>query len=476
MDDLKTQLRTYLDETPAITFDEIVEERLGEGDVRPMQPRTPVHRARVVQRGPAWVTAVGAFSAVLAFGGVAWLLFGGGDSAPTIATSALPSMPGAATPASPATTVASGVTVAPVTWNPILATTSARQAPPAATCPPGTDPNRSGPSDQARPESVPNTGLSAAFDRHTGRIVYIDAGRMTWTFDVCTNSWHEMDPAGVVFPPLGDLIYDVDSDLTVMFGADSAYVYDAASNTWTADSGRSGTGPDDSAQYGVEHGLYPVGAVYDPVSGLIIATTMVADDGWAVWAYDVDTGAWTPVGEVALDRTTPCCTQIDLLGYSPELDRLILTTYGEDRSESRFVRDIEELTLLLDPRTGSIEPISTPSPIVDLAWLAYSYGQAADTVFVNGWAPDAVPSRRGARICGFDPGALEWSRCFDAPTGLQAQGYPAYAAMVDDSINHRLTLINGLYGEWWSQTDAAVWAIDLRSGDTLTLVAPAAAP
>ena len=44
--------------------------------------------------------------------------------------------------------------------------------------------------------------------------------------------------------------------------------------------------------------------------------------------------------------------------------------------------------------------------------------------------------------------------------------------MVDDPINDRLVLINVRYGDWWMEIDVGVWAIDLRSGDTLTLVPP----
>lgn len=150
------------------------------------------------------------------------------------------------------------------------------------------------------------------------------------------------------------------------------------------------------------------------------------------------------------------------------------TLLAEDRS--RRTSDREELTLLLDPRTGTIEPLTTPSPIVDLFWLGYSYGQAGGTVFVHGWDPGPSNVPEWGRICGFDTGTLEWDLCFEAPPGPQAREYSGYAAMVDDPINHRIVLINGRYGDWWRQTDAGVWAIDLRSGETLTLIAPAEAP
>jgi hypothetical protein len=106
-----------------------------------------------------------------------------------------------------ATTVATTTTVASETtvptaeaWNPILTTTRAQTPPPAATCPAGTDPNAPGPADQQRPQPAPYSNQAAVFDRHTGRIVYVDEAAETWTFDVCTNTWQQMNPEGV--PPL----------------------------------------------------------------------------------------------------------------------------------------------------------------------------------------------------------------------------------------------------------------------------------
>ena len=370
----------------------------------------------------------------------------------------------------------SGVNVAATSfnagpWNPILADTSARQAPPAATCPPSAEPGRPGPSDQERPTSISHAGLTAAFDHHAGRIVYVDAAGATWTFDVCTNTWHEMHPQGTPYASerelfdaagepsgvIGDLVYDIDSDRTVVFGSDTVFVYDANTNTWIADP---------NGYDSVQDNFHPSGAVYDPVSGLIVTTTMLPDDRWDMWAYDVDTEAWTLVGTVPPERTTPCCTGTDLLGYSQQLDRLILSTYSELPDEDP---PFEQVTLLLDPRTGITELLPPPGPFINLGWPGHSYGQAGGTIFVKGW-----PVWKS--MCGFDTGTLEWTLCFDAPTGPEAGSYSGYAAMVDDPINNRLVLINGRYGDFWMETDAAVWAIDLPSGDVRTLVAPTDGP
>lgn len=357
-------------------------------------------------------------------------------------------------------------------WNPILAVTQAKTAPPAATCPPGTDPNASGPSDQARPGSS-RSGLVAAFDRRAGSIVHVNAVGETWTFDVCTNTWQEMHPQGTPYEYEGDLVdaagqpsglignlvYDVDSDLTIEFGHLTIHVYDAKTNTWT---------PAPKNEYGIPNDLHPFGAVYDPVSGLIITTISGPDDRWDVWAYDVETSTWTWIGPVPLERTSPCCTGIDLLGYSQEIDRLILTTYGNllqdpDEDASPTLRN-EEWTLLIDPRTGEMTKIPTPTPVVNLGWPGRVYGPAGDTVYVTD---------NDGGVCGFDTDAVTWTLCFDEVDRPGDSTADVYAAMVGDPINDRLVLINGLSGDWWTDVDTKVWAIDLGSGEWTQILASA---
>jgi hypothetical protein len=324
------------------------------------------------------------------------------------------------------------------TWNPILATTRAKPAPTAATCPPDTDPDTPGPADQDRPEAGWAGNMAAAFDWHTGRIVYVDTLGETWTFDVCTNTWHRMNPTGamIVFggrdrrvnPYGAELVYDLDSDLTVALGGDRISVYDANTNTWTqAGVGFVGTGPGLIV-------IYPAGAAYDPISGLILAPC--ADE---LCAYDVDTDDWTLIGgPVPRDPVNS-----ELLGYSQMIDRLIFDS-GSDT------------TVLVDPRTGEATQISTDTPYVDLGWPNGVYGPAADSVYVS-----------KDDVCGFDADSLTWSACFDPPAALK-DGAGVFA-MVGDPINQRLILISGLD----DARESDVWAIDLENGGWTQLLEPA---
>lgn len=345
--------------------------------------------------------------------------------------------------------------VAPDEWNPVLATVFAGPAREATTCPPGTDPSQPGPQSQERPAAGSTGQLRAAFDIHTGRVLYVDRAGATWAFDVCANTWIDLRPGGSPTGNLSEwLIYDVDSDVTVSIEADEIFVYDSASNTWE---NRVNTDNPD---------IGPTGAAYDPVSGLIITASQQPDDSnldaWSVQAYDVDTNSWHDLGTVPLPRQSPCCTGIDLLGYSVELDRLILTTYVED----------QEATLLLDPRTGEMSTHIVPTPIVNLGWPSRSYGQG-DTVYVH--ADDQVANGRWNDVlCGFDADEIAWSRCYVAPDHFPALSHNAFDAVVGDPVNNRVLLLGGTYNNFSSDPPGTndVWAIDLETGEWTEVLAP----
>ncbi len=347
---------------------------------------------------------------------------------------------------SPTTTMAGPAGI----WNPILATTRAKPAPLAANCPPGTDSNAPGPVDQQRPEDGWSGNLAAAFDQHTGRIVYVDTLGETWTFDVCTNTWHRMNSTGAMIGELSaGLVYDVDSDRTVALGWEHISVYDANTNTWTQPS---------NDTIGIGDGLIvPMGAVYDPISGLII-TTDLTDSYLETLAYDVDTNTWMLIGRL-WEQQGQDYTRFELLGYSQETDRLIFTS-------------VDDITALVDPRTGDKTLITTATPAISFGWPKAQYGPAADTVYVaeGVWAEFGMfKTRFPGQICGFDPGTSAWTSCFAIPPNNSR--YASFGAMVGDPINHRLVLIHGVYGDFWVNADGNVWAIDLKAGEWTELLA-----
>ena len=356
---------------------------------------------------------------------------------------------------SPSTTTTLSLDEPAGAWNPILSTTVAREAPAVATCPDGTNPDVPGPVDQVRPATEGAGVVTAVFDRHAGRIVYVNDLGETWTFDVCTNTWYQMHPTGTApefqfgKPPdilSGGLVYDVDSDVTVALGYEHISVYDANTNTWTQPTNNVvgiGDGP-----------MTPYGVAYDPVSGLIITSTYTSEESWA---YDVDTNEWTLLGPVR--RETRGDDRFDFLGYSEQLDQLIFT--GSVVTVRWVESEVE--TILVDPRTGDVTELLIESPVINFGWPSGTYGAAGGTVYAATMYM-ATPND----ICGFDANVKAWTACFDAPNDAASA---TDADLVGDPINNRLVLMN--VGPRAGVAANGVGAIELDTGEWTQLLTPA---
>jgi len=347
--------------------------------------------------------------------------------------------------AAPTTTAPAVDSVVPDEWDTILTTTKATAAPVAASCPDGSDPDAPGPVDQVRPGEGPWSNQAAVFDTHQGRIVYLDETGETWTFDVCTNTWHAMNPTGTPFGggEMVELVYDIDSDRTIMFGRSaSVSVYDANINTWT--------------QRVPDPDIYPVnwpkGAVYDPISGLVL---LVTDDG-GVTAYDVEADTWTTIGIIF----EPLKENYDgqgltvgppfLIGHVAETDRLAFLPFN-----SHPRQDDGEL---VNPRDGSTIPLEEPGGGVAGGFGSFSYATGGETAYTHG--EDGV--------CRLDPVTLDW----DCHATSQRGDIPA--AMVYDPINSRIVVINDFCCTWPGTTVSDdVWAINFNTGETIELLAEA---
>jgi hypothetical protein len=331
-----------------------------------------------------------------------------------------------------------------LTWNPILSTTRAKSAPAAATCPEGTNPDAPGPVDQIRPGEGPWNNQAAVFDTHAGRIVYLDETGETWTFDVCTNTWRQMNPTWApygdpkVFPirDVGEMVYDADSDRTIAFGPDSVSVYNANTDEWQRRSTPSGLDLDRK-----------LGAVYDPVSGLILVVT---SDG-VLTAYDVDTDEWTEVGvitepvEVTHNGQTQALYPPFLVGYVAEADRLAFLGYENE--------PFQDDGALVNPRTGNTAPLEFPPAGVLGLFGSFSYATGGDTAYTY---------RSG--VCRLDPVSFDWDCIPNGETG-------GPEAVVYDPINHRLVLINNSCCNWpGNKVGDDVWAIDFATGRSIELL------
>ncbi len=391
----------------------------------------------------ALAAAAAAFALVLIVGVSLVLLSRGGDSLDALA-------PVTMSTDATTTTAASAPTVAiPDVWSPILFETRARAAPPAATCPAGTNPDAPGTIEQARPAPGPWSNQAAVFDTHAGRIVYVDEAGETWTFDVCTNTWQQMSPEGTPYGDwratgtreVGELVYDVDSDYTIAFGPNFLSVYNANTNMWEQRSAPPGLD--------LEFGFPGLGAVYDPSSGLVLVVT---GDGDLV-AYDVETDEWLPIGTVDNASDYPPF----MIGLTADTDRLVFLGF----SGAPF----QGAGGLFDPRSGEAIHLDEPENGVEGGFGTFRYATSGETAYVFDFA---------SSVCRLDPATLDWTcipmRLYDGRLGVDQKGT---SAMVADPINDRLVLIRDFCcNEPGSFTPDDIWALEFDTGDWIQLLAP----
>jgi hypothetical protein len=389
------------------------------------------------------LVAVGAAAAVIAVFVVSMLLIRGERpdvaEAPATTTQAPTETTGApemTTMPSTSTVTYVGDPITPSQWSTILATTTAGEAPPAATCPDGSDPGVIGPADQPRPWGAAWSNQAGVFDRHAGTVLFVDERGDLWAFDVCANTWQQL----IVIPTPGEsiLVYDVDSDVTVAFAFDgsSVWAYDANTNTSTR------------REIPAEYGRPELGAIYDPVSGLVVLQTFTTGPV----AYDVDSDTWTPLGQIfqiPADTYPPF-----LVGYVEETDQLVFMENGPQSGG-----------LLVDPRTG--ESVAFPWP------EGGGFGGFGHMYYATSTnTPYIVDDVNG--VCRLDATALEWDcvELADGP-GVSGSGAGFLAAIVGDPINDRVILIYG-YGPGFngaSHYEAnALWAVDFVTGEWTQLL------
>ena len=434
--------------------DPIGSDRLRERVAMDLAGRSESDRIRSV---PGWAIAAAVAAASIIVIGVASLLLGGSDGAveplpPAASTTTVGEIPAPLPPAdsttsTPTTTIGTETPVTAGAWNPILAETSAKEAPPAAVCPSNANPDTPGPMDQARPGEGPWSNQSAVFDTRTGRVVFVDNVGRTWTFDVCTNTWQDMDPetpwhtTGSRF--IGELVYDMDSDRTIAFNPGAVSVYDATSNSWSRGSGP----PNTDQSSGSSHGL---GAVYDPISGLALVLTNLG----TLLAYDVDTDAWTEIGSI-MGRTDVVNDESKteewppfLIGYVAEIDRLAFLPFEGTPSA-------EDPGRLLDPRTGQITgSFEAPEDGVSGGFGAFRYATGGDTAYVE----------TGSSVCRLNEESHEWD-CISSSAAVLS------SAMVLDPINDRVVVIKDFCCNWpGSSVTDPVLAVDFATGTQIDLL------
>ncbi len=319
----------------------------------------------------------------------------------------------------------------------VLATTRAHALPPAATCPPGTDPDAPGPAAQVRPPDQLSGPLehTMAFDRRAGRIVLLSeplGTAPTWTFDVCTNTWQvtsPSEPAAASFDPTTAgqsssawLAFDADSDCSVALVAPSGggplqtWDFDLSANRWTRH--------DDAPVTDRTAGGY--GVVYHDPSGLVVVF-----DGTDLWGYDVDVDAWTAVRQRP-DPAMPAGAGLPVgfmaLGYDPVSN--VLVAYA-DPPDGRPTE-----TWTFDPVSSTWRRVpGVTTPELRHGWFASGSGAAFDEELGQ-----VVFGAGDASLEGYDAGLHAWTTLYDWSTEGRAgaTGWCDSRTPVGDALNARV--------------------------------------
>jgi hypothetical protein len=333
-------------------------------------------------------------------------------------------------------------------------------------CPPGSTPDTPGPIDQARPV-IGNGVASMAFDRRAGRLVALADGHAsleTWTFDVCTNTWTRMHPEPEPPPDTGQLVYDVDSDVTIASDGVRMWAYDLGANTWTL------KGPfAPVAQHRFESLRF-----YDPVSGHVVASANNNDRlQLELWSYDVETDTWTPIPQAEPLAIGP---HYEFFAYDASVDRLVAYTNGWGPPDPDGNRLWEAKTWLFDLRTGTWSGTGAVTPPGFTAGMwgqepAIAYDEAAQRTVMLGQGQSAAydaTADRWEALYGRSTAEDWWVACGTRPECRQLP------FVVYDPVNERLVAYGGtVYTSkepgWVSPDD--VLAFDTRTREWTLLLA-----
>jgi len=349
---------------------------------------------------------------------------------------------------------------------------------PVPTCPPGSNPDEPGPVDQARPFGLLGKAElermafdrreRMAFDRRAGRLVALAGGLdgpvKTWTFDVCTNTWTRMHPNREPPPGTGQLVYDVDSDVTIAFDGTRMWVYDLQANTWTEQ------GPYAPFAHSSQESL----RFYDPVSGHVVALGDDGDDdtlGLEMWSYEVETDTWTPIRQAKPLAIGP---HFEFFAYDASVDRLVAYSKAWEPADPDW--DFEARTWLFDLRTGTWSGTGAVTPPdFDAGMWGYvpaiAYDEAAERTVLLGQGHSAA----------YDATADRWETLYAEDPLAGCGSRPECRQMpfmVYDAVNERLVVYGGSFwtgSDWVSPDDwlafdtrTREWAVLLEASQPVT--------
>jgi hypothetical protein len=290
----------------------------------------------------------------------------------------------------------------------------------------------------------------------------------TWTFDLCTNTWSRMHPNREPPQGTGQLVYDVDSDVTIAVGGGRMQAYDLEANTWTE------MGPYAPFVHGNQESL----RFYDPVSGHVVAWGKGGDDdtlGLELWSYEVETDTWTPIPQGEPPVVGP---HYEFFAYDASVDRLVAYANAWGPPDEDGNRLFGAKTWLFDLRTGTWSEKGAVTPEFTYGgwgnYPAIAYDEAAERTVMVGQGHSAAydaTADRWATLSSWTS-SEDWLTiaCGVHPECRQDLG------MVYDPVNERLVVYGGAAiaaagGEGGTAVDD-VLALETRTREWTVLLAP----
>ncbi len=343
---------------------------------------------------------------------------------------------------------------------------------------------------QDRPAMYEPGTLPAAMDTRAGRIVVLQPRptvverHVTWTFDVCRNSWQRMAATLAPEADLTRLVYHAAADLTLAIPGWEGPVraYSAADDTWT----------DIPSQGQQPNGISD--AVYDPES-----TSVIGWNDWAstLWTYDLGSGTWAVVtpraGDPWPDTTSTAVddwTGYTLMTYDTVRHAVLLAVFAVDgRGGSTWAFDVASrrwTDLRSSPPALLLNYLETGTEMVYDSEhgraVAISGGEVAVFDSSTGTWSRSSPDAWGD-ILEFDttwpPGTVAGSPFL--PDGLPIGLIARYGhTVVYDPANERVVMLGGsarmiddempadLQLGWWLTADT--WAYDVGDNTWTQLV------
>lgn len=385
----------------------------------------------------------------------------------------------------------------------VSASQTPKTSPPSAQAPPTSvvscdgrgDPDRVGPPWQDRPGVTEPSTIPAAMDTRHGVIVALEVAAfpgeqsVTWTFDVCTNTWSRKSPSAGPEEAMYRFVYDSAADVTLAIPhwKGPMWAYSVGDDAWTKLPEANGR----------PSGITDV--AYDSDRAQVMAWS---DFDGALFQYDFARNEWSRVGPLVYPpgvfAPAPSRRDVDggtlgysFLAYDTDAHDLVLTMLA--------VGEAPGATWLFHSDTWSWTKAEQEPPFLNLGYgefgteVAYdaahgamvidAFGYLAERASADGsWSlPD--PTVWSPQLT-FEPGGIETeadgTRVHFHPTrGPLARSWPT---LVYDPVNERVVMVGGtsaivdwtkpLEGQWMWWILADVWAYDLGTNSWTRLVAP----